>query len=416
MGFQQGLSGIAAASKALDVTGNNIANSATVGFKAGGIRFADMYNSSLGLGSGGAMPGGGVNVADITQSFTQGALSQTGNFLDMAISGSGFFEVLLGDGTRALTRNGQFDIDKNGFIVTASGERVLGYQETAVDGGLIAPATPGALNMQPLQIPINPITAQPTTEIGLMANLSADTPLPAVTPFDMTDADSYSFSTVGNVYDSLGVSHNAVFYYARQAPLDSNTWEVHVSVDGGASSALATPLQFGTDGLLIAGASQSFGPVTFTNGSAPLNISDLDFSAMTQFSGKSALKEFTRNGYEPADLAGISIDASGLIEGRYSNGETRGLGYVMVSNVRNLSGLQPAGDNLFKATGESGEIIRGLAGVAGLGTVNSGVAEGSNVDLTAEMVAMIVQQRAYQANAQTIRTQDQLLQTMINLR
>lgn len=415
MGFQQGLSGVNAAAKAIDTTSNNIANSSTVGFKSANAQFSDMVNSSLGLGSVGDQPGGGVAVSGIRQNFTQGALTQTGNFLDMAISGSGFFEVRLGDGSFALTRNGQFNLDKEGFLVTATGAKVMGYQEASPDGGFAAPANPGPMNMKPLQVPVVGIKPQATTTMSMVANLRADSPVPSVAPFDMADDRTYNFSTAGNVFDSLGVEHTASFYYVRQAPLDANTWSVYASIDGGAPTAM-TDLAFGADGLLTSGGTQSLGPVVLGNGSAPFEITSLSFDDMTQFSGDSVLRDIQRDGYASADLTGLTISDDGMIQGRYSNGESKNLGYVMVTDVRNLNGLQPAGDNLFRTTGESGVALRGLAGVGGKGAINAGAVEGSNVDLTGAMVDLIIQQRGYQANAQSIRTQDQLLQTMINLR
>ncbi|HRP74262.1 MAG TPA: flagellar hook protein FlgE [Rhodocyclaceae bacterium] len=414
MAFQQGLSGLNSSSKAIDVVSNNIANANTVGFKASTAQFADVYASSLTGTVGSIQIGIGSSVNAVRQAFSQGNLTSTNSPLDMAINGNGFFEVALRDGTFALTRNGQFDIDADGYIVTALGDRLMGYQETdPLTGDVRAPANPTNANYQALFIPPTGIRARATDDVTIGANLSAQADIIAASPPVLTDASSYSYTTAIRVYDSLGVDHSLSLYFVKSAP---QTWDVYTSVDG---SAPANPplgtLGFASDGTLSSGNLQNLAGIDFGNGSAIFNT-QIDFSRMTQFGSGSVVKELSQNGYSDGEIAGLSISKNGVIQGRYTNGQTQDIGIVGLVTVRSPNGMSSLGNNLWRDTPESGDPVRGPAGVGLNGVISAGMVEDSNVDLTQELVQLIIQQRNYQANAQSIRTQDQILQTLVNLR
>jgi flagellar hook protein FlgE len=476
MGFQQGLSGLNAASKSLDVIGNNVANSSTVGFKESQAQFADVYASSL--SGGGNQAGIGVRVATVAQQFTQGNITTTNNSLDMAVSGSGFFRMDNG-GSITYSRNGQFQLDKDGFIVDNQGNNLTGFLPNAT--GTIVATTPG-----PIQISTADLLPRSTANIVAGLNLDARSAIPAVGPFDPTNPLTFNNSTSTTIYDSLGGSHVASLYFVKTA---TNAWDQYLTVDG-ISVPMATdpqPLTFSTSGVLTspvnAVASTAFVPqsapitlagsstnstntvtvpsttgllvgatvtgpgipvgatittvtppatiilslaatatnggvtLTATNpaGAAPQTLS-FNFSATSQFGSTFGVNSMTQDGYTSGHLTGFSTGSDGIVTGRYSNGQTRNLAQVVLANFTDKQGLQPLGDNQWAETSTSGAPLVGVPGSASLGLLQTSAVEDSNVDLTAELVNMITAQRAYQANAQTIKTQDQVLQTIVNLR
>lgn len=415
MAFQQGLSGLNSSSRAIDVVSNNIANASTVGFKSSTAQFADVYASSLTGTVSSIQVGIGSTVNAVRQAFSQGNLSTTNSPLDMAINGNGFFEVELRDGTSALTRNGQFDIDNRGFIINATGDRLMGYQETdPVTGDVRAPANPSTANYQPIYIPPTGIRARATDEVGVTLNLNAQDDVITGSPA-LNDPDSYNYTTSLRVYDSLGVEHQLGFYFVKS---DAGEWDVYSSVDGADPD--ATPigtLAFDENGLATSNDFMTLPDVDFGNGSALFSGVEVSFARSTQFGSPSVLKDSpVQNGYSDGEIAGISISKDGIIQGRYTNGQAQNIGIVGLATVRNPNGLSSLGNNLWRDTPESGELARGPAGVGLNGVISAGQVEDSNVDLTQELVQLIVQQRNYQANAQSIRTQDQILQTLVNLR
>ncbi len=535
MSFQQGLSGLNASAKHLDTIGNNVANANTVGFKQSQAQFADLYATSL-AGSGAVQVGTGVKIANVAQQFTQGNITNTSNPMDTAISGQGFFRMVDQNGAVLYARNGQFQLDKNGFIVNNQGHQVTGF---AAVNGVVTAAQP-----TPLQVSAADLTPKQTSDlanggvpIGVGLNLDSRATFPtglsqgnvvgsaaagltitagvndtlsvtvdgvasgavtipaavyttaaalasavqtavnasaalvaagktvtvtagatgiltlssgsagtassvtapagtaAVTlfgaaptvtagtgTFNPLDPTTYNNSTSLTVYDSLGANHIASLYFQKTA---SNTWSTYLTVDGAqlpASGAALTTLTFNTLGQLTGPAAVpplALGQVTsasFTpTGAAPQTLT-FDFSQSSQFGGNFGVNSMTQDGYTSGRLSSFSTSPDGTILGRYTNGQSRPLGQMVLANFTSPQGLQPLGNNAWAETSASGGPLVGAPGTGSLGVLQSSAVEDSNVDLTAELVNMITAQRVYQANAQTIKTQDQVLQTLVNLR
>ncbi len=413
MSFQQGLSGLSGASKNLDVIGNNIANVATVGFKASRVEFADVYANSL-FGTGALQPGIGTQVAAISQQFSQGNISLTNNPLDIAINGNGFF-VLDDNGSPLYSRSGQFQLDREGFIVNNTGQKLTG-----LTGSLLGPIQITTVNNDP----------QATSEIALAVNLDSRESIPSVAFAFGPPVTGYNHATTMTVYDSLGNAHSLNFYFRKTAPVapatSPITWDVYASVTNSAGTttsvnggaALGT-LTFTADGQLSASTASSLTipAAALASGANPITVSSLSFADSTQFGSSFGIYTVNQNGYTTGQLAGLAIDEDGTIQGRYTNGQTQTLGQIVLTNFPNPQGLLPLGNNLWAETTASGQRINPQPpGSPNLGILRSGAVEESNVDLTQELVNLIVAQRLYQANAQTIRAQDQILQTLVNLR
>ncbi len=480
MGFQQGLSGLFAAGKNLDVIGNNVANANTVGFKMSQAQFADVYANSL-SGSSGTQAGIGVRISAVAQQFSQGNITSSNNSLDMAISGNGFFRMV-DNGAISYTRNGQFQMDKDGFIVSSQGSRLTGFQPNVL--GQIVATSPAEL-----QISTADLLPRQTSTIIAGLNLDARSAIIPATPvFDPNNAATFNNSTSVVVYDSLGTSHVASLYFAKTA---ANSWDSYLTVDGSltptAGTALTT-MTFNNNGTLasptapvtsaafnptppsisLAGSSLDVtgqiatvnttsglsvgaavsgggfpagttitaitGPNTFTTSaagtpsaagvtltvtnpaSAAVQTLEFDFAGTSQFGGIFGVNALSQDGFTSGRMTGFNTGADGIISGRYSNGQTKTLGQVVISNFNNPQGLQQLGGNSWGETAASGTPLTGVPGSASLGTLQTSAVEDSNVDLTAELVNMITAQRVYQANAQTVKTQDQVMQTIVNLR
>jgi flagellar hook protein FlgE len=405
MGFQQGLSGLNAAAKSLDVIGNNVANASTVGFKQSQAQFADVYANSL--AGGGNQAGIGVRVATIAQQFAQGNITTTNNSLDMAVSGSGFFRMS-SNGTISYSRNGQFQLDKTGYIVNSQGARLTGFLPNAA--GVIVPTAPADILISTADLLPNPTTA---VTAGL--NLNATSVAPLTAPFNPNNAATFNNSTSSTIYDSLGGSHVASLYFVKTG---INTWDAYLTVDGvntEPANARLTAMNFNTNGTLaFPGAAVT--STAFTPPGAAAQTLSIDFGDTSQFGTAFGVNSLSQNGFTSGHMTGFSTGADGMITGRYSNGQTRTLGQVVLANFSNAQGLQPLGGNQWAETASSGTPLVGTPGSASLGVLQTSAVEDSNVDLTAELVNMITAQRVYQANAQTIKTQDQVLQTIVNLR
>jgi flagellar hook protein FlgE len=406
MSFQQGLSGLNAAATSLNAIGHNIANANTVGFKASQAQFADVFAISL-TGAGGGGTGIGTKVAAINQHFTQGSITVTSNPLDIAINGQGFFR-LSDNGAISYTRNGQFQLDNDGFIVNNDGKRVTGYMADV--SGVLNTAT-----IAELSIPTSGVMPNTTTAVAAQLNLdSRKSSLPAAA-FNMNDPATYHDSTSVAVYDSLGNAHTLSTYFVKTAP---NEWSVFASANGAQIGAGPVgTLTFTQNGLIDTTATTL--PFALTapvgTGAAPLAFT-LTFSGTTQFGSSFGVNALQQDGYTSGRLAGFGVDADGMLMGRYTNGQSNVLGQFVLANFTNPQGLISIGGTAWAESTESGAALVGIPQSGSLGVLQSSAVEDSNVDLTAELVSMITAQRYYQANAQTIKTQDAVLQTLVNLR
>lgn len=413
MAFQQALSGLNAASKAIDVISNNVANGSTVGFKMSNSQFADVYAASLNGGLGGVQIGMGTQVGKVAQAFTQGNITSTSNPLDVAINGAGFFQFTLGDGTVAYSRNGQLQIDKTGYLVNAQGGRLSGYP--ADSSGLILPAKPSDIHIDAADLLPNT-----TTSIRMGLNLDSRAAIPTTSWTAGTsspDPRSYNSSTAVVAYDSLGNAHTMTMYFVKTG---SGQWDLYTQLDGQATSlatAASPSLTFDSAGQLSSASNLDF---SFTAATLGTGASDLNFSMeledCTQYGSSFGVNTSIQDGYASGKLSGITIAADGVVQGRYSNGQARALGQVVLANFPNPQGLLAMGSNLWAESPMSGPPLVGTPQSGSLGTLSAGAIEESNVDLTAELVNMITAQRNYQANSQSIKTQDQIMQTLLNLR
>lgn len=408
MPFDIALTGLNAASSQLETISNNIANSNTSGFKRSRVEFADLYPvSNLGVTQN--QTGLGVQIADISQQFSQGELTFTDNNLDLSISGRGFFRVS-DNGTVAYSRAGAFGIDQSGFVVNNLGHRLTGFQTDSSD------QITGALGDLRIDTADQPPRA--TTDMGIAVNLKASEPaLPAfaVTP-DGPDPSTYNHSTSTSIYDSLGAEHLASFYYRKSA---DNEWESYAFVDG-AQVAGPDVLQFNGSGRLdtINGAAATTVSAPAFNpggGADPMNLT-LDYANISQFGAIFGVSSLSQDGFTTGQLSSVDIDASGVLFARYSNGQASAMGQIALSNFSNTQGLRQLGNTNWAESFASGAALTGAPGSSDLGLVQSGALEDSNVDITAELVHMITAQRSFQANAQVISTADDITQTIINIR
>jgi flagellar hook protein FlgE len=507
MSFQQGLSGLNGAAKSLDVIGNNIANASTVGFKGSQAQFADVYANSLN-GAGGNQAGIGTKVSQIAQQFTQGNVESSSNPLDIAINGGGFFRTTI-NGATQYSRNGQFSLDKSGYMVNAQGAKLTGYA-ASVTGAILA-GSPA-----PIQINASDLSPVATTRVDTQLNLDSGSVVPPTTPFNPIDPTSFNKQTTIDVFDTLGNPHVMSSYYVKTS---AGHWDVYAANDGteitnlavagaaqgttapfaavnaartawqaaapGAPAAAALVTYAGLAGGLVAAAATAAGatpanvaainaaaltagavagntpdkvdaaiaaavsvpnkrvghldfdtngalsnaamlpqtlpltvvlPIFPSTGAAGTLSIQLAFSGTTQYGAATSEKKSTQDGYTAGHLQRFAASADGIILGQYSNGQTHALGQIVLANFANPNGLSPLGNNAWGETSTSGVPLIGTPSSGSLGVLQSSAVENSNVDLTAELVNMITAQRVYQANAQTIKTQDSVLQTLVNLR
>lgn len=411
MSFQQGLSGLNASSKTLEAIGNNISNANTAGFKSSTARFSDLYAASL-SGSGVGNTGIGTQVSQVAQQFSQGNVTASANPLDLAINGGGFFRMSH-NGTVSYARNGQFQLDKSGYIVNPNGDRLTGY--TANSSGVLSTGAPADL-----QISATDLAPKITANVTAQLNLDSRSTTPTLA-FSAANPATYNSATSVNVFDSLGNSHVLQTFYVKTA---ANTWDIYGTYDDGTTTQATVPavigqLVFGPTGAITTPAppaAASFATtLTVTTGAGTVPVT-VDWSGTTQFGSSFSVNALTQDGFASGRLAGFTTSNTGVISGRYTNGQTAVLGQVVLANFRAPNGLQPLGNNAWGETSDSGVPLVGTPNSGSLGTLQSSSVEDSNVDLTAELVNMITAQRVYQANAQTIKTQDQILQTLVNLR
>lgn len=469
MAFQQGLSGLSTSSKALDVIGNNVANSSTVGFKTSDAHFADVYAASM-TGGGALQIGIGTSLSAVAQQFTQGNVTTTNNPLDIAINGGGFFR-LSNNGAISYSRNGQFHLDKNGYFINDQNLRLTGYPTS--QNGTIRQQTPTDLQVTPDLLSLAPVaTGQSVggTYAGVQASFNLDsresskvwTSLPPVapvlpalstTPVPNIDPANYNYTRGVSIYDSLGNPHTLSLYFVKTAvpappavvPAGATSrWEVYGNVDGTASDGaadkpnLTTPIvmyfdsngkPIEVDGMPVSATgavpdvalsvdltrvAANLGKVPWGS-TSPMTF-NINFGGTTQYGDTSTTKRVQQDGYSSGNLASMSVGMDGVIQGRYSNGQSRNIGQLVLASFQNPNGLANIGGNQWVETSVSGQPTVDIPTAGQMGAVQSNAVEDSNVDLTGELVKMITQQRNYQANAQTIKTQDQIMQTLVNLR
>ena len=435
MSFQSGVSGLNAASRNLAVIGNNVANASTVGFKGARAQFADVFASSI-AGSSSTPIGTGVNVADVSQQFTQGNITVTNNPLDIALSGDGFLEVdTNGEGNIQFTRNGQLQLNREGFLINSAGHFVIGQMPNAegqldnnfaqrsriqVTNASMEPRATGASRPGPA-----PNFGEVVVGVNLDSRVTPRTAAVTPPPTNGLSSGDFDGSTALTLYDSLGNPRVLSLYYVRT----TTEWEVYGYLSGSdpnqpsellSSTPLAT-LSFDTRGALTsAPIAVSVPAADLDPVNTPPTVEDLNFvlshDGSTQFGSRFSVGKLTQDGYSSGSLTGFSISPDGTVLARFSNGQSRAEGRITLATFPNPQGLAPVGNNNFVETFESNNPIYGIAGTGTLGQIRSGALEDANIDLTQELVNMITAQRAYQANAQTIKTQDAVLQTLVNLR
>lgn len=446
MSFNIGLSGMRAASKDLNVTGNNIANAGTAGFKQSRAEFADVYASSV-LGTGKNPQGSGVLLANVSQQFNQGNVNYTQNALDLAINGNGFFQVS-NNGALSYTRAGYFGTDKVGNLVDNFGYKLQGYAVN--DNGSIQTGQVSDLKIQTAsQEP------KATTKVAQGFNLNSTNVAPVNSPFNPADPLSYNSSTSTNIYDQQGNAHVMTQYFVKTPtdgatpPADTpNTWTMHVLIDGrnpsqplpapaappaaarSGTEPASTTLRFSPSGALISPADGSTAIAGWQpavkntdgtwglNNAAPaggLNVT-VDMRGSTQYASAFAVNSVSQDGYTTGELAGLEISETGEIFARYTNGQSKVQGQIILANFANVQGLTPVGKTQWVQSFESGEPVRNPPGSGTLGSLQAGALEDSNVELSDQLVNLIVAQRNYQANAKTIETESAITQTIINLR
>jgi flagellar hook protein FlgE len=429
MGFQQGLSGLNISSKSLEVIGNNVANANTYGAKAARAEFADMYAASL-SGGGNNNIGIGARIGAVAQQFTQGNITTTANTLDLAINGRGFFALTTAQGETVYSRNGQFKRDKDGFLVNNEKHQLLGQALDAAG----SPAGPAGT---PIRLTNDSSPPQAASKISMTANLDASAQIPTNPVLDFSQPSTYNFVTSQTVYGDNGAPVAANYYFRKIADAnatDGGTWEVYMTADGNTNAASVLPIDAATT--VPTPAPVPVGTLTFNiDGSLPPNTIlpavdipggmngqpitgvTINVSGLTEYAGKYAVTDLSGGGYAQGNLSDFIVESDGTVMARYTNGQSKAIARVQLADFKNLNGLQPIGGNEWKATSASGEPLPlGAPGSGVYGLLQSGALEESNVDLTGELVNMITAQRVYQANAQTIRTQDQVLQTITNLR
>ena len=568
MSFVQGLSGLGAASKQLDVIGNNVANANTVGFKGSIAEFGDVFATALSGAGSSAQTGTGAQLLQVAQQFSKGNITSTNSALDVAISGAGFFVLNNQQGTY-YSRNGQFELDKNGYIVNSAGDKLQGYAIYPKSG--LPSGSPTNLT-----IPTSVSSAAATGQgigagaKGIVAGLNFNsTSLPPIYAFDPTNPTTFNKSETTTTYDSKGVAQTTTMYFVKASATDvttntvpsvdggsivtangvttvtlpntgvdnlavgavvqggsfpagttvasvvggatpqtvpptpytgfttsaapaavpvpgtlypltidvPNNWNIYTTVQDPTTGAYLYPtpaynaavvaalaaagststnpwvpngtLTFGTSGTTptftnntsalattltaltdaVTGVTNGIsGPdtgntnfpgapdITFQPAGANLESFKIDYSSSTQFGVPFGTNTLTQDGYTAGQLSGFTIGTDGIIQGTYSNNQTKALGQIALATFPNNQGLQPIGGNEWAQTGASGAPVVNAPGSGNNGILHTSATEASNVDLTAELVNMMTAQRTYQANAQTIKTADSVMQTLLNMR
>ncbi|AXN31185.1 flagellar hook protein FlgE [Vibrio coralliilyticus] len=396
MSFNIALSGLDATNTELNTISHNIANASTYGFKGARTEFAAVYNG---------MQPGGVEVASISQNFDKnGSVSGTGRAMDLAINGNGFFVTKDSAGQLLYTRSGVFGTDKDNYVIGNTGAKLQGY---SVDGNnnLLTGATGD------IKISTSSLAAKATDKMEFIANLDATNSIvdQTVNPFDPNNTDSFNSSYTTKVYDSQGKPHTVTQYFTKTA---DNAWEVNVQVDGDAGAVSTVAMTFNPDGS-IATPTGAYNVSFPASGANPMSI-DIDLSGSTQFGTGFGVSTNNPNGYTSGELAGVRVEDNGMVYATYTNGQSQLQGQVVLADFANPQGLSKVSGTAWTQSFSSGAPVMGVPGSGTLGDLTPGALEGSNVDLTSELVNLMTAQRNYQANAKTISTNDKLTQALFN--
>ncbi|NQY37058.1 MAG: flagellar hook protein FlgE [Alteromonadaceae bacterium] len=457
MSFNIALSGLNAAQKDLDVTSNNIANVNTVGFKESRAEFADVYAASL-LAGAKTKVGDGVITSEVAQQFSQGSIQFTQNALDLAITGNGFFATVpnIDSLETSYTRAGQFKLNADNFVVNSSGGHLLGFPVNA-DG---SSSSVSLTTTKPIRIPTASGAPMPSTEVDIRMNLPAGDAYITGAPasFDPTDTGTFNYSTSVTIYDSLGDSHIMTYYFVKDNPnavtgppaiaAKPNQWLVFASVDGievdlkdpagdsgtdgrvGSSGIIGGRLTFDSAGDFVAISPSTFNTVDLgagilSNGAEITQEIVIDFNLdsanagpnePTQFASNFEVTSLQQDGLAVGRLTGIDIGSDGLIRATYSNGTSQPLSRIALVNFANEQGLTQVGGTSWKESLISGNGLAGEAGSGTFGLINSSALEQANVNLTTELIDLISAQRNFQANSRALEVDNQLNQTILQIR
>jgi flagellar hook protein FlgE len=395
-----GISGLNASAKQLDVVANNLANVNTLGFKGDMTFFADVLSSSISGGSSGTLQvGRGVAVSEVQTSFAPGSFETTGNATDAAIDGDGFFMVNDLEGATYYTRAGAFHLNETGVLVDINGYFLQG-QMVQDDGTLSAL---GNIILTGLQS-----EPQMTTSYSLGANLNSQS------------AVGSTYTTTQSIYDSLGAVHTFESLFTKT---NVNEWSVTFSLDGNdVASTDPDPVVFAFDssGAMLSPSDVEITMPPLTTGAVfdPViwDLTSQQALGITQYASASVIRATTADGYASGNLKSLAIDTEGVISGFFTNGQTAELAQIILASFPNPWALNKLGSNLFGETVMSGSSVRNIPGASGMGTLTPNTLEMSNTDIATEFIRMITAQKAYQANAKVITTEDTLMQVLMNIK
>jgi flagellar hook protein FlgE len=405
MSFDIALSGIQAINTQLETVSNNIANAATYGFKSTRANFASVY--------AGSQPNG-VQIGSQTQNIGQsGSMTTTGRGLDAAIDGKGFFVSRDSQGGMTYSRVGIFATDTKGNLIDSAGGFVQGYARTT--NGTLGP-------LGDIKVPTGQIPAVQTSTIAYVGNMSADWKAPTVSPLSTTDANTYNMVKQSIAYDSLGVQHTISQYFVQDGATPTNI-NVFLSVDGAAPG--ATPdkvLQFGADGQLVSATPAATPPgppdskvnvtVPASKGAAAATIA-VDFLGTTRFAGEATSTTNRSDGYASGAFVGVELAGDGSLVAKYSNNQSQVVGTLAVANFANEGALSAISNTSWTANADSGTALYNVPGTGLAGKLNTGTLEGSNVDITSQLVGLMTSQRNYQANSKVLTTENQMMQALM---
>ena len=415
-----GYTGIQGQGEALSVFGDNIANSATVGFKTARPEFKDAVAKSLnGMGSSIAT-GRGTKLGNIRTVFSQGTLTQTESPTDLSITGNGFFVV---DGVegRAFTRDGSFHFDKEGKLVNGGGEKVVGFQADE-EGNMTS-------KLGSLSIDRSVLDAKGTSKVDLFANL--DSRVDTEVKFDPKNPDKTShFATGVTVYDTNGAPHAVTVYFNK---VDEHNWEYRAmakgeDIEGGKKGEMVQQasgkLSFSDEGRLKEQSSDS--SFSFNKGSKAGQKVEFNFGKdiktggdglqLTQYGSTSEAYKTIQNGYASGSIGSLKFEDDGRLVAVYTNGESVAVGQVALAKFESPEELMKTGGNKFKETRNSGQPTIGTPLTGGRGQVTSKTLEASTTDIANEFINLMTAQRNFQANSKVISTGDELLGEIINLK